>query len=243
MKATAILFFLGLGFVSSSQAQTPQGVQIVDVRTRGSGCIDGASRAVLSPDGKTFSIFMDNYTALADPGFTLDRKACTVDLSVASPAGWSFTIASADYRGFISAEAGTQVSHQVLYAFDGSVPPNERPGFENSVGKYSFIQKVFQGPMNEDYFVHNVIDPRAQLWSSCSGAVPNHLLIQTFLIAKINAPGRSAQITLDSVDGILAQQFSLTWKKCSLQNDPGRGSSPTPSPGRGGGRRPPRFPG
>ena len=242
MKTFAFTFFLLIGFVSSTQAQTPEGVQIIDARMQGSGCQNDTARAVMSPDGKAFSVFMDNYSAAADPGFTLDRKACTVNLSVVSPPGWSFTIASADYRGFINAEAGTQVSHQVLYAFDGSTPPNERPGFGNSPGKYSFLQKIFHGPMTQDYFVRNVIDARAQLWSPCSGRIPSNLLIQTFLTAKINAPGREAQITLDSVDGVLAQQFSFTWKKCLVPNDPDRNPLPGPPPGRGGGRRPPRFP-
>ena len=239
MKNLLMLSVLLSGALSFADTP-PVGVQIVSVTARGTGCADGSARALVAPDGRTFSVFMDNYTATADPGFTLDRKTCTVNVNVASPPGWSFTLTSADYRGFIAADAGTQVSHQVLYSFDGAAPPNERPGFGNSPGRYSFLQKNFNGPMNQDYYVQNVIDPRAQLWSSCSGGAPSSLMIQTFLIAKINAPNRQAQISLDTVDGILAQNFSWNWRKCATPSDPARNPMPSPPPGRGG--RPPRFP-
>ena len=243
MKIVLAFISFMIGGQVFADSQEPDSIKIVQVRASGTGCNDSTARAVLSPDGKTFSVFMDHYSAAADPAFTLDRKSCTLNVQVQASPGWSFSLSSADYRGFITAEAGSQVSHQVLYAFDGSAPPNERPGFENSKGRYSFLQKVFNGPMNNDYFIHNVIDPSVQLWSSCSGSSPTSLFIQTFLISRIYSPGSQAEITLDTVDGSLAQQFSWSWKRCGNSYQPKPPTvGPAPMPGRGGGRRPPRFP-
>jgi hypothetical protein len=245
MKTLALFLFGALAPIFSSlqaSAQTPSGVQIQYVRTQGSGCQNGTARAMLTPDGRAFSVFMDNYIAETTNSLSLDYKTCNMEIGIAIPAGYSFSLLTADYRGFVNAEAGTQVSHQVLYTFDGSRPPNERPGFGNSAGRYSFEQKIFQGPINQDYFIRNVIDPRASLWSPCSTGGQQPLMIQTFLIARAMSRGGQSQISLDSVDGALEQQFSWTWRQCN----PSGGTPARPPagglPGRGGdGRRPPPY--
>lgn len=233
-----VLFFQLVSLVA--EAQVPQGVQVQYVRTKGRGCAQNQVSVSIAPDGRSFSVLMDNYLAQTSPRMNLEMKNCALEVGIVAPAGWSYTLESADYRGFVQADAGTQVSHQVLYSFDGSRPPNERPGFEDSTGKYSFKQQIFNGPMLDNYFIRNQIDPRTSLWSPCSNGRGHPLIIETFLIARAMNRGGIAQITLDTVDGAIEQQFAWTWRQCHYTSPaPSPQPNPTPPPGRGG--RPPRY--
>ncbi len=233
------IFIVGLlclvEFALAQSVQAPNGTQIQFVKAKGTGCMNGQVSVSISPDGQEFSVLMDNYIAETTTNLNLDYKSCILEVGIAAPVGWSYSLVSADYRGFAHAEAGTQVSHQVLYSFDGSKPINEKPGFADAPGRYSFKQQVFSGPFTDGYFIRNQIDSRTSLWSPCSMGAAQPLIIQTYLMARSLKRSGLAQITLDSVDGVIAQQFKWSWKQCSGQ---GRLPAPQPPPPV---RRPPRF--
>jgi hypothetical protein len=223
-------------------AQVPSGVRIQSIKVSGRGCDNQTAQAMIDPDGNSFSVLMDDYKAEATTARTVDLKNCKIELSIAAPAGWSFAIKTADYRGFAQVDAGTQVTHQALYSFDGSSrPPNEHPGFEDSAGRYSFKQQVFNGPFVDNYFIRNQSEPNKTLWSPCNSGGNQPLFIETFLMARTLGRGGSAQITLDTVDGAIQQQFTWQWRQCSMGGGNGGGR---PDPGNGRGNppgRPPRY--
>lgn len=229
MKFSILILVLAVSQISWAQA--PAGVQIQYVNAKGKGCQNGQIGVTIAPDGRSFSVLMDNYLAEASVKANLDLKNCAIEVGILAPAGWSYSLLTADYRGFVSAEAGTQVSHQVLYSFDGSRPINENPGFQDSIGRYSFKQQVFNGPIDDTYYIRNQIDSRTALWSPCSIGIARPLVIQTYLMARSMVKGKVAQISLDSVDGAIEQQFQWTWKRCGAV-------APVPVPP---GHRPPRY--
>lgn len=237
---TLIAFFAVLT-AEVTLAQAPAGTRIEFVTTRGRGCQNGEVAVSIAPDGRSFSVLMDNYKAEATASMTLEKRSCILEIGISAPRGWSYSLLSADYRGYVQAEAGTQVSHQVLYSFDGSRPRNENPGFENSQGRYSFKQQVFNGPRVEEYFIRNEIDPRVSLWSPCSPGTAQPLVIETFLIARAYSRGALAEISLDTVDGAIEQQFTWNWRQCSIGGGRTPPSDPRIPPGGGSGGRPPRF--
>jgi hypothetical protein len=224
----------------------PPGLQVQSIQAVGSGCPVGSYSATISPDGSTFSLLLDNFVAETSMRNPIARLMCELKVSFRVPRGWSMAVMSADYRGFVYAEANTVATHQALYSFDGSKPRNERPGYENGNG-YSFRAQEFRGPMQDNYYVRYQIDPRVAPWANCSNNDVQTLYITTFLTSRnLYANSNvSAQITLDSIDGALqSQNYQMSWRTCTPSGNNPRPPGPVdpgaprpPNPGR-----PPRFP-
>lgn len=221
-----LLFF---AFTQQSHAQVPPGVRVQDIQAVGTGCPVGSYSATISPDGQAFSVLLDNFVAESSMQNPISRLSCELKVSFAVPAGWTFAVFSADYRGFAYAEPGTVAVHQALYSFDGSKPQNERPGYKN--GKtYSFRSQEFHGPYNDNYYIHYDLDHRLAPWAPCNNSATQTLFVTTFLMSRnFNLNSQiSAQITLDSIDGqVQSQSYQLAWRTCA-PSGPGR---------------PPRYPG
>lgn len=232
----SIIFILFYA-TSSALAQTPPGVRIENIQIIGSGCPAGSYSATISPDGQTFSLLLDQFTAESTMQNPISRLMCELKVNLQVPRGWTFAVVSADYRGFAYVEPGTMAVHQALYSFDGSKPRNERPGYQNG-GTYSFRMHEFRGPHNDNYYIHHDLDPRVAPWAPCRNENTQTLFLTTYLMARnLNLSSLiNAQITLDSIDGqIQSQKYQLAWRRCDSTANP---QPPTPRPGR-----PPRFPG
>lgn len=241
MQRSIFLLIVSLFFISTSRAEIPAGISIQGLQANGTGCPQGSYSANISPDGQAFSLLLDNYVAASDLHNPISRLNCELRVNFRVPRGWTFTVVSADYRGFAYAEQGATVIHQALYSFDGSKPGNERPGYENN-GKYSFRAQEFRGPYNNNYTIHQEIDPRMAPWAPCNSSDQQTLFLTTYLMARnLNLSSSiQAQITLDSIDGsVQSQRYQLLWKRCGVSNPmPNPGPvQPAPNPGR-----PPRFP-
>ena len=233
------LFFLVVllaCFVQEALAQSaPPQLQVTSISANGSGCLSGQVAATISPDNQAFSLLFDDYKAESSASMALDRRACDVRVGLQIPAGWSYAIVSVDYRGFAAVDAGSVVTHQALYSFNGSKPKNERPGFQDSNGQYSFKQTQIRGPYAENYFIRNEISAQIAPWSACSNNGIQTLYISTYLMAQTQSrQPSSAMIMLDSVDGqVQGQTYRLVWKPC------GSSSPVRPDPRRD--LRPPRI--
>ncbi|MDG0815251.1 DUF4360 domain-containing protein [Bdellovibrio svalbardensis] len=246
MHRSLFLLLAPLFFVSTSRAEVPAGISIQGLQANGTGCPQGSYSANISPDGQAFSLLLDNYVAASDLHNPISRLNCELRVNFRVPRGWTFTVVTADYRGYAYAEQGSTVFHQALYSFDGSKPINERPGYENN-GKYSFRAQEFRGPYNGNYTIHQELNPSVAPWAPCSSVDQQTLFITTYLMARnLNLSSSiQAQITLDSVDGaIQSQNFQLRWRRCGPSAPPNtpppreeNPRPPVPNPGR-----PPRFP-
>ncbi len=219
-------------------AQAPDGVSVQAVRAFGQGCPVGSTAATVAPDGSAFSLILDNYVATAEPGGRPTvRRDCDIEVDLNIPAGWSFAVIAADYRGFVDIPSGSLAQHRVVYTFDKS---------DRMRGQYpfSFQGTEFRGPMSQDYNVHHEIGVSAAPKSSCSFGDVKTLFLNTLLTARaMRGKSQPTTIALDSVDGqVAAQQYKLAWFRCDQFNQPGNpGRDPRqPPPGRGGGGRGPR---
>lgn len=248
------IFFLFAPFFllsTTALAETPSGISIQGLQANGTGCPQGSYSANISPDGQAFSLLLDNYVAASDMRNPISRLNCELRINFRVPRGWQFTVVTADYRGYAYAEANTTVVHQALYSFDGSKPINERPGYENN-GKYSFRASEFRGPYNNNYTIHQELDPRVAPWAPCGNSDTQTLFLTTYIMARnLNLNSNiQAQISLDSVDGaVQSQRYQLAWRRCATTN-PAPPPAPGPNPGNpnpgpvkpGNPGRPPRFP-
>lgn len=241
MKILA-LFLSVLTISEISKADSPNQISISQVRAQGRGCSSGTFAANISPDGAAFSLLLDNYQAESNGNMTLERKDCQIQIDIKIDPGWSFAVVSADYRGFAHVEAGSVVTHQAIYSFDGSRPLNEKPGFENGKG-YAFRSQEIRGPFLDNYFIRNEIQTQLAPWSPCNIAGQQTLFISTYLMARTltHLTQSTATINLDSVDGALqAQNYKLQWRRCDPSRvDPIQPPRPNPRPTPP--VRPPRF--
>lgn len=227
--------------VNHANAQSPAGIKIQNMQVFGSGCPAGSYSANISPDGQTFSLLLDNFVSESTLQHPVSRLLCELKVNFFVPRGWTFTIVSADYRGFAYAEPGSYVAHQALYSFDGSKPRNEKPGYQNG-RSYAFRSQEFHGPYNDVYYIHHDLDHRLAPWAPCNNSESQTLFLTTFLMARnlnLSSDIRS-QIALDSIDGqVQSQRYKLIWKTCAPESRPGNSERPERPKNPG---RPPRYP-
>ncbi|MCX4880567.1 MULTISPECIES: DUF4360 domain-containing protein [unclassified Streptomyces] len=177
---------------------------VIDVATvNGSGCPKGTAAVAVSPDNTAFTVTYSDYLAQAggnsDP--TAFRKNCQLNLIVHVPQGFTYAIASADYRGFLSLQPGASATQKASYYFQGS---------SNTVPK----THPFSGTYNDDWQATDSTDWAQLVWAPCG--VLRNFNINTEL--RVNAgsqnPGKVSFMTMDSTDGDISTVYHMAWQEC-----------------------------
>jgi len=116
--------------------------------------------------------------------------------------GFTYAIASANYRGFASLAAGATGLERANYFFQGQAPT-------------SFIQHPFAGPMADDWQSTDTTDLAALVFAPCG--VQRNLNINTELrvAAGTSDPTRTTSfMTMDSTDGQITTTYHFAWMQC-----------------------------
>ncbi|MGX4692399.1 DUF4360 domain-containing protein [Streptomyces sp. JNUCC 63] len=176
---------------------------VIDVATvNGSGCPRGTAAVAVSPDNTAFTVTYSDYLAQAggnsDP--TAFRKNCQLNLIVHVPQGFTYAIASADYRGFASLQPGASGMQRASYYFQGS--PNT-----------AFKNHPFNGPYNDDWQATDETDWAQLVWAPC-GALRNFNINTELRVNAGSSPGKVSFMTMDSTDGDISTVYHLAWKEC-----------------------------
>ncbi|MBX7551476.1 DUF4360 domain-containing protein [Streptomyces sp. NPDC004232] len=177
---------------------------VIDVATvNGSGCPAGTAAVAVSPDNTAFTVTYSAYLAQAggnsDP--TAFRRNCQLDLIVHVPQGFTYAIASADYRGFLSLQPGATATQKASYYFQGSsqTVPKTHP---------------FNGAFNDNWEATDSTDVAQLVWAPCG--VERNFNINTEL--RVNAgtqsPDKVSFMTMDSTDGNISTVYHMAWKQC-----------------------------
>ena len=190
---------------SVSQAWTvsdPANTYFADVTTNGTGCPPGTTSASIAPDGSTFTVVFSTYEASVDPGQFIGVKDCQLGIRLHTPQGFSFSIASFDYAGYVVLETtGMSSTQSAAYYFQGD-RLNSARGTTNTYGPY------------EGEVIYRDEVPLADLvWSPC-GAIRG-LNVATRLVLR-NNPRRNGfgYVNLLSTDGQVSLVFNLNWRRC-----------------------------
>ncbi|MFJ9818379.1 DUF4360 domain-containing protein [Streptomyces sp. NPDC101151] len=177
---------------------------VIDVATvNGSGCPQGTAAVAVSPDNTAFTVTYSNYLAQvggnSDP--TAFRKNCQLNLVVHVPQGFTYAIASADYRGFLSLQPGATSTQKASYYFQGS--PNT-------------AQKThpFNGPYNDDWQATDSTDWAQLVWAPCGVLRNFNINTELRVAAGSSAPGKVSFMTMDSTDGDISTVYHLAWQQC-----------------------------
>ncbi len=193
---------------AAANAETPPGpvlgpdpthVTVQSVTYAGSGCPDGSVTTTLAPDRSSFALLIDGFTAFRGPGIPLGEsfKTCQVELTLALPEGWQYTIGTLDHRGSVTIPKRMKATQQATYYFAGD-------------GKLASADTTFVGPVDKAYLLRDTLPFSSVVWSSCDEVRP--LTITTQL--QLKGGTEAGRISAETIDGTLGFVVGLRWRPC-----------------------------
>jgi hypothetical protein len=189
---------------SSGFGDPPPDKIVIKVATvNGSGCPQGTAAVAVSEDNTAFTVTYSDYLAQAGGGSdpTAFRKNCQLNLIVHVPQGFTYAIASADYRGFAALQPGASAVQRASYYFQGSSQTTSK-------------NHTFTGAYNDNWQATDTTDWAQLVWAPCG--VQRNFNINTEI--RVNAGTPSAAkvsfMTMDSTDGDISTVYHMAWKEC-----------------------------
>lgn len=180
-------------------APDPGRIYLSSLTYGGSGCPQGSMGSSFANDRESVTLIFDSFAASTGPGVpvTEARKNCQLNINAHVPQGFSYSIATFDYRGYVQAASGGSAVQKSTYYFQGEVQQ------VNSGAR-------FNGPVAKDYLDRDTVGVVA--WMPCGRIVPINVNAQIRLIEdSLNLPG---QITTDSIDSKIDTILGVRWRNC-----------------------------
>jgi hypothetical protein len=199
MKKILLTLGLSLAFLSN-YAHAQSVLQLGYPAHAGSGCPAGTASASLTPDGSALTLLFDQYVAQAggDTRLAMDRKNCNISIPVLVPEGFSVSILTVDYRGFVSIPFGGSARFSAEYFFAGSRGP--------------IAARDFLSGSEGDFTITNNLGIQAMVWSACGADV--NLRVNTNMLVRTNRLREEAMAVVDSADFQTGIVFHLKFKRC-----------------------------
>lgn len=178
---------------------------VIDLVTvNGSGCPEGTAAVAVSPDNTAFTVTYSAYLAQVGVGAlpTDWRKNCQLNLIVHVPAGFTYAIASTDYRGFASLQTGATGVEKAGYYFQGSPLTN-------------YSTHTFAGAYADDWHATDTTDVAELVWAPC-GVARNFNVNSELRVLAGTSDTKSATsfMTMDSIDGAFSTIYHFAWQEC-----------------------------
>ncbi|SDO19511.1 protein of unknown function [Streptomyces sp. cf386] len=181
----------------------PDKIVIKVATVNGSGCPQGTTAVAVSEDNTAFTVTYSDYLAQvggnSDP--TAFRKNCQLSLIVHVPGGFTYAIASADYRGFAALQPGSSAIQRASYYFQGS--PNTQ-----------FRNHPFSGPLNDNWQATDETDWAQLVWAPCGVQRNFNINTELRVNAGTSSPDKVSFMTMDSTDGDISTIYHIAWKEC-----------------------------
>lgn len=175
-------------------------VSVKSLTYSGAGCKAGSVGTSLSADRASVTLIFDQLVVSSGPGIPTSEalKKCLLSLTLAAPAGWSYTVGTIDYRGYAQLPAGASAQHVTTANFQGQ-------SAQGSAGV------TLTGPISKDYLLRSTVAPTGQFSLPCGTTTALNINEQVLLKAPV---GKPAQVTTDSIDGKVKMVLGLQWKQC-----------------------------
>lgn len=193
---------LSLTAASIAKADYPAWVRIEGFTYAGSGCPAGSISDNLATDGQALTLLFDSFVASVGPGipFSEKRKNCAITVKLRFPQGWSYSLYTVDYRGYLDLQPGTSGSQTARYWFSGD-------------GRTGQATTSFYGPRTGDYTIRDRMFFSQSIWSPC-GAQRDLVLNSAVQVDNSRAPFASAMLTEDAQDHSVQQIYGIKWQRC-----------------------------
>jgi len=154
-----------------TSAPNPNSIYIQQVTVNGSGCPAGTVQANFTPDYSMLELTFSDFVAQTGPGTKPAdwRKNCIVAVTLHIPAGFTFALIGADYRGYAQLDPGVTGKQQTTYFIAGMQGANTMhtnvPADLDANGNYSRNDEI---PVSEWVWAKCGIDSIANLNASVS---------------------------------------------------------------------------
>ncbi|MBT2398550.1 DUF4360 domain-containing protein [Streptomyces sp. ISL-100] len=198
-------------FAHSASAATDGGIVappdkiVIEVATvNGSGCRQGTAAVAVSPDNTAFTVTYSDYLAQVGVGAkpTDFRKNCQLNLIVHVPHGFTYAVASADYRGYARLQAGATAVQKASYYFQGSPDTASRT-------------HPYTGPYDNNWQATDETDWGQLVWAPCGVKRNFNINTELRVSAGTSDPTKTNSfIAMDSTDGEIKTIYRLAWKEC-----------------------------
>ncbi|MDN3020442.1 DUF4360 domain-containing protein [Streptomyces sp. S.PB5] len=181
----------------------PDKIVIRVATVNGSGCPAGTTAVAVSEDNTAFTVTYSDYLAQAGGGSdpTAFRKNCQLNLVVHVPQGFTYAIASADYRGFAALQTGASGTQRASYYFQGS-------------SQTAFKNHPFSGPLNDNWQATDTTDWAQLVWAPCGVQRNFNINTELRVNAGTSAANKVSFMTMDSTDGDISTVYHMAWKEC-----------------------------
>jgi hypothetical protein len=188
----------------TASAEAPADRITVDVVTvNGSGCAPGTADVAVLPDNTGFRLTYRDFLARAGGGVaaTEFRKNCQVNILVHIPQGFTFAVASADYRGRGRLEAGASGLQRTNYYFMGSSDNN-------------YVDHSFAGPLFGTWSTTDATPVSELVYAPCGES--RNLNINTELRVDEGTlnPGKTSSLSMRASEGNVDTIVHFSWKQC-----------------------------
>lgn len=186
----------------AQSAPDPSQVYIESMTYNGTGCPVGSVAVELAPDRTAFTMLFSEFVAQAGPGISPSqwRRNCQINFDLFVPSGWSYSVATVDFRGFVQLDPGVVGTQTATYYFS------------NQLQQASF-DTVFVGPKDQDYLIRDEVGVENLVWSRCGETRPANINTSVRVNNRQNPRG-SGMMTTDSIDGQIKQIFRIYWRRC-----------------------------
>lgn len=184
---------------SDDAAPPPASTGIGAVTVNGSGCPSGTATAITSRDGRSLTVTYDGYYVWRGDGAAATdfRRNCQISMQVTAPEGYTYSISSADYRGFAYLAEGATATQIASYYFQGS-------------SNTTALRHNFTGPMSD--FWHNT-DSRSDLaplgYAPCGQQRNLNVNTELRVAPGTSDPEAGSFVTMDST-----VIYRLVWQRC-----------------------------
>ncbi|RJQ73796.1 DUF4360 domain-containing protein [Pseudonocardiaceae bacterium YIM PH 21723] len=205
--AASLLFPTGWG---AGNPPPPDKIVVDLVTVNGTGCPAGTAAVAVSDDNQSFTVTYSAFTAMSGVGSkpTDMRKNCQLNLKVHVPNGFTYAIASTDYRGFGHLEPGSSAVHRANYYFQG-------------MSQTQYSTHNIAAPLDDNWQVTDQVDIASLVFKPC-GEERNFNINAELRVAQGTAPATSTNfISMDSTDGNFQTIYHMALQKC-----------PAPKPGK-----------
>jgi hypothetical protein len=199
----ALTSVFALPGTAAAEAPPVDRITLDVVTVNGSGCPPGTASVSVLPDNTGFRVTYRDFVATA--GGNADpvdfRKNCQMNLLVHIPQGFTFAIASADYRGRARLEAGASALQRTNYYFSGS-PANH------------YADHSFSGPLSGIWHTTDETPVAELVYAPCGEH--RNLNINTELRVNEGAANahKTSSMSMRSTEGNVDTIFHFRWKHC-----------------------------
>lgn len=187
------------GTAEASDSVPDGNITVEVVAANGSGCAPGTASVYANSDKTGFRVRYHDFVAAAGSGVdpTARRRNCQVGVVVTVPAGWTFAIAEADYRGRARLNSGATGLQRTNYYWQGS-------------SSNSRTEEPFAGPLNGYWSTEDVAP--VLIYVPCQEQ--RVLNINTELRVDAGTSSGTSSMSMTSSEGDVDTLFNFSWIRC-----------------------------